>query len=70
MRQRFNDFLHLDENGLIHFPPEWTEEAKENWMEDLRNKPSHHVPGVKVVYVKGIYRGDEAETPPVISPWP
>ena len=39
-------------------------------MEDLRNKPSHHVPGVKVVYVKGIYRGDEAETPPVISPWP
>ena len=61
MRQRFNDFLHIDDYGLIHFPPEWTEEAKQNWMEDLRNTPSHNVPGVKVVYVNGIYRGDEDE---------
>lgn len=44
MRQRFNDFLHLDENGLVHFPPEWTEEAKENWLANLRKPKEFPVP--------------------------
>ena len=63
MRQRFNDLLHLDDDGLIHFPDDWTEEAKENWMADMReaSKGPPDVPGMEVVYVKGIYRENEDE---------
>ena len=60
MRQRFNDFLSLDENGLVHFPPQWTEEAKETWLKNLRKPKKYPVPpGVERFRVNGIYRGPE-----------
>ena len=67
MRQRFNDFLSIDDDGLVHFPPQWTEEAKETWMANLRKPREYPVPpsieNRKPAKVKGIYRGPDDPLP-------
>ena len=59
MRQRFDDTIFIDGDGLAHFPDDWTEEAKRSWIRDRRigqGLPGS-IPGLaRMRKVRGIYR--------------
>ena len=53
----------------MHFPPSWTEQAKENWFANLRDKNEDETPpGMPTVYITGIY-GASGNVPRVDSEW-
>lgn len=69
MRRGENDLLYVDKDGLVHFPPSWTEQAKENWFANLRDKNEDETPpGMPTVYITGIY-GASGNVPRVDSEW-
>ena len=69
MRKGENDLLYVDKDGLVHFPPSWTEQAKENWFANLRDKNEDETPpGMPTVYITGIY-GASGNVPRVDSEW-
>ena len=63
MRRGENDLLYVDKDGQVHFPDDWTEEAKVTWFNNVlsagknRNTPST-VPVVKIKGIYGLKRGE------------
>ena len=66
MRRGLNDFLSIDKDGLVHFPDDWTEEAKETWVRNAQERQRNNVigPGVTPMQrIVGIYRPPERCVP-------
>lgn len=65
MRRGENDLLYVDKDGQVHFPDDWTEEAKVTWFNNVlsagtdENTPST----VPVVKIKGVYGLTQREWP-------
>lgn len=56
--------LTIDEEGLVHFPDSWTEEAKETWVRDAQERQRNNVggPGVEPMpHIVGAYRPPKKE---------
>lgn len=64
MRRGEDDMLLIDEDGLVHFPDTWTEQAKETWVRNAQQRQRNKVvgPGVKPMRrIVGIYRPPKDE---------
>ena len=66
MRRGFNDMLRIDKDGLVHFPENWTEEAKETWVKNAqeRQKNTEPDPNVNIKPMRrivGVYRPPSTE---------
>lgn len=66
MRRGFNDMLRIDKDGLVHFPEDWTEEAKETWVKNAqeRQKNTEPDPNVNIKPMRrivGVYRPPSTE---------
>lgn len=66
MRRGLNDMLRIDKDGLVHFPENWTEEAKETWVKNAqeRQKNTDPDPNVNIKPMRrivGVYRPPSTE---------
>ena len=56
--------LPIDEEGLVHFPDSWTDEAKETWVRDAQERQRNDVGGAgaePMGRIAGVYRPPKKE---------